>query len=167
MIVNGYRHSFKLPVVVVRANNVYGIRQFPEKLIPRCIMSLIEGKKIPLHGDGRNVRHYLAATDFAAALVLLAQKGKIYETYNIGSREEYPNWEVVHFICEEFGADFSESIAFVPDRPFNDRRYSISWNKISELGWAPRHSLRTEIPKIVAWYKQNAPVLAKKLQKLT
>ncbi len=167
MIVNGYRHSFKLPVVVVRANNVYGIRQFPEKLIPRCIMSLIDGKKIPLHGDGSNVRHYLAAPDFAAALILLAQKGVINEVYNIGSREEYPNREVVKMLCEQFNVGFDDSVEFVSDRPFNDRRYSISWDKISQLGWTPRHSLKRDIPMVVDWYRKNAEALREKLNNLT
>jgi dTDP-glucose 4,6-dehydratase len=166
MIVNGYRHSFKLPIVVVRANNVYGIRQFPEKLIPRCIMSLIDGNRIPLHGDGSNIRHYLAAPDFASALVLLARKGLINETYNIGSREEYPNREVVRMLCDQFNVSFEESVKFVTDRPFNDRRYSISWDKISELGWSPKHSLRKDIPMIVDWYRKNADAVRDKLKDL-
>lgn len=159
MIVNGYRHSFKLPVIVVRANNVYGIRQFPEKLIPRCIMSLIDGEKIPLHGDGKNVRHYLAAADFASALVLLANKGIINETYNIGSLEEHMNRDIARMICEQFNASFEDSVKFVKDRPFNDRRYSISWKKISELGWKPSRSLPKDIPVIVDWYRKNADTI--------
>lgn len=167
MIVNGYRHSFKLPVIVVRANNIYGIRQFPEKLIPRCIMSLIDGKKVPLHGDGSNVRHYLAAPDFAAALVLLARRGQINEIYNIGSREEYQNREVVRMLCEEFNTTFEESVQLVCDRPFNDRRYSISWDKISNLGWAPMQSLKRDIPMVVDWYRKNADAVREKLKGLT
>jgi len=159
MIVNGYRHSFKLPVIVVRANNVYGIRQFPEKLIPRCIMSLIDGEKIPLHGDGSNVRHYLAAPDFAAALVLLAIKGKVNEIYNIGSNEEHRNRDIARLICEQFNTSFEDSVKFVKDRPFNDRRYSISWDKISHLGWKPKHSLPKDIPMIVDWYRKNADAI--------
>jgi dTDP-glucose 4,6-dehydratase len=166
MIVNGYRHSFKLPVIVVRANNVYGIRQFPEKLIPRCIMSLIDGEKIPLHGDGRNVRHYLAAQDFASALVLLANKGEINETYNIGSKEELPNREVARLICEQFDTTLEASVKFVKDRPFNDRRYSISWEKISSLGWKPKHSLPKDIPVIVDWYRKNAEAIRNRLEGL-
>jgi len=166
MIVNGYRHSFNLPVVVVRANNVYGIRQFPEKLIPRSIMSLIDGKKIPLHGDGSNVRHYLAAPDFASALVLLAREGKINETYNIGSREEYSNRDVVRMLCEQFNVSFDSSVEFVADRPFNDRRYSISWEKICGLGWKPRHNLRNDIPVVVDWYRKNADSMREKLKEL-
>jgi UDP-glucose 4,6-dehydratase len=166
MIVNGYRHSFNLPVVVVRANNVYGTRQFPEKLIPRTIMSLIDGKKIPLHGDGSNVRHYLAARDFASALVLLARKGEINEAYNIGSREEYPNREVVRMICEQFNAAFDDCVEFVADRPFNDRRYSISWEKISRLGWKPKCSLKDGIPTVVDWYRKNVDSMRVKLNDL-
>lgn len=163
MIVNGYRHSFKLPVIVVRANNVFGIRQFPEKLIPRCIMSLIDGKTIPLHGDGSNTRHYLAAEDFAVALVLLMNKGRINETYNIGSRDEFTNRDVARMICEQFNLSFESSVVFVPDRPFNDRRYSISWDKISEIGWKPRFSLPRQIPHIVDWYRKNADAMREKL----
>lgn len=163
MIVNGYRHSFKLPVIVVRANNVYGIRQFPEKLIPRCIMSLIDGQKIPLHGDGNNVRHYLSAPDFAAALVLLANKGVINETYNIGSTDEYANHEVARMICEQFNVSFENSVEFVRDRPFNDSRYSISWDKITALGWKPSHRLPNDIPIVVDWYRKNADVIRERL----
>lgn len=159
MIVNGYRHSFKLPVIVVRANNVFGIRQFPEKLIPRCIMSLIDGKTIPLHGDGTNTRHYLAAEDFAAALVLLIHKGVINETYNIGSTDEFSNRDVARMICERFNLSFDSSVAFVQDRPFNDRRYSISWDKISALGWAAKRSLPQQLPQMVDWYRKNADAM--------
>jgi dTDP-glucose 4,6-dehydratase len=163
MIVNGYRHSFNLPVIVVRANNIYGIRQFPEKLIPRCIMSLIDGEKIPLHGDGSNVRHYLAAPDFASALVLLVNKGVINEIYNIGSNEEHQNREIARMICEQFNTSFEESVKFVQDRPFNDRRYSISWDKISKLGWKPKHSLPKDIAMIVGWYRKNADAVRGRL----
>lgn len=163
MIVNGYRHSFKLPVIVIRANNVYGIRQFPEKLIPRCIMSLIDGQKIPLHGDGSNVRHYLSATDFAAALVLLARKGVINETYNIGSIDEYANHEVARMICERFNVSFEDSVEFISDRPFNDSRYSISWEKVTALGWKPMHRLPKDISNIVDWYRKNADVIRERL----
>jgi UDP-glucose 4,6-dehydratase len=164
MIVNGYRHSFKLPVIVMRANNVFGIRQFPEKLIPRCIMSLIEGVTIPLHGDGGNTRHYLAAQDLAAALVLLIRKGTINETYNIGSEDEYSNKEVAQMICNQFNCSFISSVEFIQDRPFNDKRYSISWKKISELGWEPKRHLPLEISSIIDWYRKNADSMSDKLK---
>lgn len=164
MIVNGYRHSFKLPVITVRANNIFGIRQYPEKLIPRSIMALIRGGKIELHGDGSNVRHFLSAVDFADALVLLARRGALQEIYNVGSRDEYQNRDVVQMICREFGARFDESVVFVRDRPFNDRRYAISWEKITQLGWEPKHRLSDEIDEIAAWYRKNANHVIKRLK---
>jgi UDP-glucose 4,6-dehydratase len=163
MIVNGYIHSFKLPVVIVRANNIFGTRQYPEKLIPRAIMSLLTGRKIPLHGDGSNVRHYLSAYDFADALALLARKGKIHEVYNIGAKEEYTNKDIVRLICRELNADFDASVRFVTDRPFNDRRYAISWEKISELGWKSQRRLKDELPSIITWYRDNLEETIKRL----
>ena len=165
MIVNGYRHSFKLPVVTVRANNVFGIRQYPEKLIPKSILALTQGDNICLHGDGSNVRHFLAATDIASAIVLLARKGVIHETYNIGSPDEFTNLQVARMICAEFGVDPAERITYVPDRPFNDRRYAISWDKITDLGWKPKHSLPSELSSIVAWYKKGANYLVRRMQR--
>jgi dTDP-glucose 4,6-dehydratase len=156
MVVNGYRHSFKLPVIQVRANNIFGIRQYPEKLIPRTVMSLLSGRKLPLHGNGTNVRHYLAAQDFADALVLLLKKGVLLESYNIGSPDELANRDVVAMICGLFGARFEDSVEMVEDRPFNDRRYSINWDKITALGWAPRRRLADELPGIIEWYRANS-----------
>lgn len=118
-------------------------------------MALLGGDKIGLHGDGSNMRHYLAARDFAAALVLLARQGVIGETYNIGSLEEYTNREVAAMICDAFGEPFEEAVRFVQDRPFNDRRYSLSWNKIAKLGWRPKQTLRGQIPVLVDWYRTN------------
>lgn len=166
MIVNGYRHSFNLPVLMVRANNVFGIRQYPEKLIPRTIMSLILGKKVPLHGNGRNVRHYLAASDFANALVKLIQFGAINEVYNVGSPDEYENCQVVRFICEEFEVNFNDAVEYVQDRPFNDRRYAISWEKIANLGWRPQLNLRTELPSVIRWYRENADHILQRMPDL-
>jgi dTDP-glucose 4,6-dehydratase len=166
MIVNGYKYSFGLPIIVIRANNVFGIRQFPEKLIPRSIMSLISGQKIPLHGDGANVRHYLSARDFAAALTMLVKHGIVNETYNIGSPDEFTNRQVAKMICNEFGLDFDAHTQFVADRPFNDRRYAISWDKISNLGWVPRHSLPVDISGIVAWYRDNAEILLQRMERV-
>lgn len=156
MIVNGYIHSFNLPVILVRANNVFGIRQYPEKLIPRCCISLIAGKKIPLHGDGSNVRHYLSAYDLAKAINLLIRHGSYHEIYNIGSSEEYTNKDVARMVCDAFDVSFSKFVMFVDDRPFNDRRYAITWEKITRLGWAAERNLHSEIPHLVDWYRQNA-----------
>ncbi len=156
IIINGYIHSFGIPVILVRANNVFGARQYPEKLIPRCCMALIKGEKIPLHGDGRNIRHYLSAHDLAEAIELISRRGKLQETYNIGALHEYQNVEVAQMICDAFGMSFADNIEFVRDRPFNDKRYSVVWDKIQALGWKPTRELRNEIPGIIEWYRQNA-----------
>ena len=156
LVVRGYIHSFKLPVVMIRGNNVFGIRQYPEKLIPRSILSLLSGEKIPLHGDGSNMRHYIAAEDMASAIALVAEKGVTGEVYNVGSNEEYKNVAVARLICEVMGKEYSECTEFVRDRPFNDRRYAINWKKISQLGWQPRRTLASELPNMVDWYRANA-----------
>jgi dTDP-glucose 4,6-dehydratase len=155
MLVMGYMKSFKLPVIKIRANNIIGIRQYPEKLVPRCCLSLIRGEKIPMHGDGKYIRHYLAVEDFVDSLMLLLNKGIIGEAYNIGSNEEYTNLEIATMICQEFGSILEDSMEFVADRPFNDQRYSVSVAKIEALGWKTRRSLKDEIPKLVEWYKAN------------
>ncbi|WIY70106.1 dTDP-glucose 4,6-dehydratase [Aquidulcibacter paucihalophilus] len=155
MIVNGYIHSFKLPVVMVRANNVFGTRQYPEKLIPRCCLSLIQGKKIPLHGNGKNVRHYLAAKDLAAAIELISHAGELHEIYNIGSPDEFTNIEVAGAVCNAFGLAFEDHVEFIKDRPFNDRRYAVVWDKITAMGWRPKYSFRDEVNDIAGWYRRN------------
>ncbi|MDP2182343.1 MAG: GDP-mannose 4,6-dehydratase [Actinomycetota bacterium] len=155
MIVGGYIHSFNLPVIMIRANNVFGARQYPEKLIPRCCLSLIKGEKIPLHGNGKNVRHYLAARDLASAIELVSRAGKIHQTYNIGSPDEFSNAEVAAKICEAFGVSFEDHVEFVQDRPFNDRRYAVVWDKITALGWSPKRTLKNEINELAAWYRLN------------
>lgn len=156
MIINGYIHSFATPVLMIRANNVFGTRQYPEKLIPRCCLSLIKDEKIPLHGDGRNVRHYLSARDLAEAVEIVALKGALHEVYNVGSPHEYQNVEIARMICDIFGKPFEDAVQFVRDRPFNDRRYAVLWDKITALGWRPRHDLASELPDIVSWYRLNA-----------
>lgn len=155
MIIKGYMHSFNLPIIIVRANNVFGKRQFPEKLIPKCCVSLLSGRRIPLHGNGENTRHYLSANDLASAVELIARKGGIHEVYNVGSDEEYRNIDVAKMICQAMGIDFSSAIHFVADRPFNDRRYAVVWDKITHLGWSPKFRLDQSIASIVDWYRNN------------
>lgn len=155
MVINGYKQSYKLPVIIIRANNIFGIRQYPEKIIPKFLLSLMNGEKLTIHGNGENRRHYLSAHDLAAALILLATKGKIGECYNIGTVEEYTNLEMASMLCGLFDLDPKQNITFVQDRPFNDRRYAIDWGRISKLGWAPQHMLKDELPLIAAWYAEN------------
>ena len=155
MIIAGYRRSFGLPVIQVRANNIFGIRQYPEKLIPKFTVLLLHGQKIPIHGDGGHRRHYLSAQDFAAGLAILARKGETGLTYNIGSDEELANVDVATKLCELLGKDIAKVAEFIADRPFNDRRYSISSDRIKELGWRTKRRLFDELPALVDWYREN------------
>ena len=155
MIIAGYRRSFDLPVIQVRANNIYGTRQYPEKLIPKFTVLLLNGRKIPIHGDGRHRRHFLSAQDFAAGLALLAREGRTGLTYNIGSDEELANIEVAGKLCELLGKDLNEVAEFIADRPFNDWRYSISSDRIRALGWRTKRRLLDELPALVDWYREN------------
>ncbi|MBZ0147490.1 MAG: GDP-mannose 4,6-dehydratase, partial [Pseudorhodoplanes sp.] len=113
------------------------------------------GCKLPIHGSGHNKRHYLAADDFARAVMLLVREGEFGEVYNVGSHEERTNLEMARMICDAFGHDVGEWVQFVEDRPFNDARYSIEASRIEALGWVPHRRLVDELPHIVAWYREN------------
>ena len=154
VIINSHKFSYKKEIITVRGNNVYGVRQFPEKLIPRSIISLLRNKKIPLHGNGKNIRYYLSAKDFARATCLLIKK-KNKGIYNVGSEESYSNIQVAKKICEILKKNPKKFIKYVKDRPYNDRRYSISIDKIRKIGWKPKNQLLQDLPEIVNWYKKN------------
>lgn len=154
MIVKSYNRSFGLPVVVVRANNIYGIRQYPEKIIPKFILRAINGLALQLHGDGSNLRHYLAANDLARALVLLVDKGKVGEVYNIAGDIELSNMNMAELINSIIEPK-TPVIEHITDRPFNDSRYAVSDRKIRTLGWGPKCSVVEDMPKIVDWYREN------------
>lgn len=155
MILRGYIQSYQEPIVIIRANNLYGIRQFPEKIIPRFICHMLTGRRLPLHGNGSNRRHYLSTRDFARAVLFVAEHGAIGETYNIGTDEEYTNLQMAELICDFFGRSVGEVVDFVADRPFNDGRYSISWAKLQAMGWKPQHSLRDDLGMLADWYASN------------
>ncbi len=156
MIVNGYKHSYKLPVTIVRSNNIYGIRQYPEKLISGCCLSLIKKRKFYLHGKGKQKRTFLYVGDFCKAIYkVIVSKKTIGKIYNIGSYEEFRNVDVVKLICSYLKVDFKKNIFFTKDRPFNDFRYSINFSKLEKLKWKPSVSLRDKIPELVDWYKRN------------
>lgn len=152
MIINSYKKSFNLPVIIVRANNIFGTRQFPEKLIPKFMMLLASGKKLTLHGSGKNRRHFLYARDFAKALVLLNEKGTLGESYNIGTMQEFENIEIAHKLCDLFGVRADDYITYIEDRPFNDARYAVTWDKIAALGWKPETDLLDQLPSMAKWY---------------
>ncbi len=154
IIINSYRFFAKNKIITVRGNNIYGTRQFPEKLIPTCIYNLLTGKKININGDGSNVRCFLSVYDFIDAILLLIKKNT-YGIYNVGNHHEYRNLEVAKLICNFLGKDFKKEIKFVKDRPFNDKRYSIKIEKIKKIGWRPKKSLIKDLPYIISWYKKN------------
>ncbi len=154
VIINSHKYSYKKEIITIRGNNIYGIRQYPEKLIPRCIISLLKNEKIPLHGKGNNIRHYLSARDFAKAVCLLIKK-KNRGIFNVGSYDSFSNIHIAKSICKILNKDPKKFIKFVKDRPYNDKRYSISSNKIRKLGWRPKSTLMVDLLDIIEWYKNN------------
>ena len=156
MIVNGYKHSYKLPVTIIRANNIYGIRQYPEKLISGCCMSLINKRKFYLHGNGKQKRTFLYVDDFCEAIYKIIINNKsVNEIYNIGSYEEFKNIDIVKSICNYLNVSFKKNIIFTKDRPFNDYRYSVNFSKVEKLSWKPTARFIDKIPELVNWYKNN------------
>jgi len=155
MIIMSYISSYKLPIIVLRPNNIYGVKQYPEKLIPKTINLLSNFKKIPLHGNGKNIRHYLSVNDLVLALDILVKRGKLYEIYNIGSNVFFTNLEIVELICNHLNLNVNNYIKFVDDRPYNDSRYAIDYNKLKKLGWKNNCSLLSDFPKLINWYKNN------------
>lgn len=154
-LVRAYFHTHGLEVTISNCSNNYGPYHFPEKLIPLIITNLTEGKKIPIYGDGMQVRDWLYVEDHCRAIDLIIQKGKIGETYCIGGESEKPNIEVVKTILNIFGKDES-MIEYVEDRKGHDRRYAINIAKIkNELGWQPEVSFEKGIKKTVEWFKTN------------
>jgi len=161
-LARAWQHTYGLPTIVTNCSNNYGPHHFPEKLIPLIILNALEGKPLPVYGDGANVRDWLYVEDHARALAIALQSGVPGETYNIGGHNEETNLEVVHAICDTLDrlAPGSRSrrslITFVPDRPGHDQRYAIDAAKIGrELGWTPRESFETGLEKTVAWYLAN------------
>ena len=140
LIAQSYYHSFKMPIIITRGNNVYGPNQYPEKLIPRFIELLRDNKKVTIQGDGSNIRAFLHSHDVARAFEIILEKGKIGEIYNIGSDEnqEYTVLQVAKLLIEKIKntKDYNEWITYIEDRPFNDKRYYISNQKIKDLGWS-------------------------------
>jgi dTDP-glucose 4,6-dehydratase len=140
LIAKSYYHSFKMPIIITRGNNVYGPNQYPEKLIPRFIQQLLQQKQVTIQGDGSNVRAFLHVNDVCTALKLILEKGQIGEIYNIGSDDnhEYTVSQVANILIEKITKtnDYSKWISYIEDRPFNDKRYYISNQKVKDLGWS-------------------------------
>ena len=141
--------------MICRGSNNYGPRQYPEKLIPLVVLNALHGDKLPVYGDGRQVRNWLYVEDFARAIDLVLDKGRPGEVYNVGGPSESENIDVVKRIVELTGRDES-LIEYVTDRPGHDRRYSLSSDKLKdELGWAPRMDWAAGLEHTVAWYRDN------------
>ncbi len=161
ILINSYKYTYKKEIIVVRANNIYGIRQYPEKLISTSMVNLIKNKPIPIHGNGQNIRYYLSALDFANALIILVKK-KDRGTYNIGSSYFEKNINIAKKICELLKKDPKKYLKFTTDRLYNDKRYSVSSKKIKKLGWKPKRNLIKDLPMILNWYKKNYKIFKKK-----
>ncbi|MFN4212391.1 MAG: dTDP-glucose 4,6-dehydratase [Microgenomates group bacterium] len=155
-LVRAYYFTYNLPVTISNCSNNFGPYQFPEKLIPLAITNIIDGKKVPVYGDGLYVRDWLYVEDHCEAIDLILHKGKIGETYFVGGlTEDISNLEVVKKILKIMGKDESY-IEFVADRPGHDRRYAIDWSKINkELGWQPKHNFDIALEKTIKWYIEN------------
>jgi dTDP-glucose 4,6-dehydratase len=160
MLVRAYHHTYGLPAVITNCSNNYGPYQFPEKLIPVVIQSVLARKPIPVYGDGMNVRDWLYVRDHAEALWQVLRQGANGETYNIGGHNEMPNLRIVELICDladefrpDLGGHSRQLISFVKDRPGHDRRYAIDASKIQQqLGWVPAHTFAQGIRETVKWY---------------
>jgi dTDP-glucose 4,6-dehydratase len=139
LIAKSYYHSFKMPIIITRGNNVYGPNQYPEKLIPLFIEQLLNNKKVTIQGDGSNVRAFLYVTDVCSAIKLILTKGQVGEIYNIGSDEnsELSVFQVAQMLISKIKNtdNYNEWISYIEDRPFNDKRYYISNQKVKDLGW--------------------------------
>ena len=149
-----YYTTFGVPVIVTRSSNNFGPYQFPEKIMPLFITNLLEGRKVPLYGDGMNVRDWLYVSDNCKAIDLVLHKGKVGEIYNIGGGYEIPNIKLTRIILKLMNKN-DNMIKYVADRLGHDRRYSLVSKKIEKLGWRPTKDFKVAIKETVEWYKNN------------
>ena len=163
-LVHAWFQTYKLPVLTVNSANNYGPYQFPEKLIPLCILNALNGKPLPIYGDGQQIRDWLYVKDHCTAIREILKHSQIGETYNVGGCNEKTNLEVVETLCaildelkpKSDGKSYAEQITFVKDRPGHDKRYAIDASKLrSEINWQPQESFETGLRKTVLWYLDN------------
>jgi dTDP-glucose 4,6-dehydratase len=169
-LVRAFHHTYGLPVTVTNCSNNYGPYQFPEKLVPLIILNALDGRPLPVYGDGLNVRDWLYVRDHCTAIRTVLQRGEPGRTYNVGGRSEKTNLEVVREICARVdrlapplpdGRPRADLITMVKDRPGHDRRYAIDDGRIAgELGWAPEESFETGLDKTIQWYLDHAEWVA-------
>jgi dTDP-glucose 4,6-dehydratase len=171
-LVRAYHRTYELPALITNCSNNYGPYQYPEKLIPLMLLNAVEGKPLPIYGDGGNVRDWIFVEDHCRGILTVLERGRCGEKYNLGGREERTNLELVDALCAELekvlpaasnpalarqGLDEYRALkTFVPDRPGHDRRYAIDDRKArGELGWAPRHDLHAGLARTVRWYLEH------------
>ncbi len=155
LLVRAYYKTYKLPVLITRSSNNYGPFQYLETLIPLFITNLLEGKKVPIYGDGNQVRDWLYVIDNCLGIDHVLHHGQVGEIYNIGSNNEKTNLEITRIILKELNMD-KKYIEYIQDRPGHDRRYSLDSTKLHNLGWAPRYEFSEAMAKTVQWYKDNS-----------
>ncbi len=149
-----YFVTYQLPVVITRCSNNFGPYQFPEKLIPLFVTNAIEEKKLPIYGDGQNIRDWIYVDDHCSAIDLVTQKGENGEVYNIGAGNEKTNLEITKYILNKLGKS-TDLMVFVQDRLGHDRRYSLNWEKIKALGWQPARTFEEAMDQTIDWYLAN------------
>ena len=161
-LVRAYFHTYRLPVLITNCSNNYGPRQFPEKLIPLMVLQAVDGRPLPIYGDGGNVRDWLHVDDHCSGLLRVLAKGRVGEKYNIGGGNERTNLQVVDAICDALDSlrprsgGYRALKTFVQDRPGHDRRYAIDASKIRrELGWSPRRTFEDGLHETVQWYLEH------------
>lgn len=154
LLARSYFVTYKLPIIITRSSNNFGPYQYPEKIIPLFISNALKNKKLPLYGDGMQMRDWLYVLDNCEAIDIVMHKGEIGGTYNIGGGKEITNLELAHSMLEILGKD-KDLIGFVKDRPGHDRRYSLDIAKIKSLGWRPRHDFREALELTIKWYGDN------------
>ena len=167
MLVKAYMDTYKFPANITNCSNNYGPYQFPEKLIPLIINNALHGKKLPVYGDGKNVRDWLYVEDHAKAIDMVQEKGRLFETYNVGGHNEKQNIEIIHIILDTLKEMLPEGdsrralvgedlITYVEDRKGHDRRYAIAPDKIkAEIGWEPETMFKEGIKRTIAWFFEH------------
>ena len=161
-LVRAYHHTYGLPTLTTNCSNNYGPYQFPEKLIPLILLNALEGKPLPIYGDGKNIRDWLYVEDHCSGIEAVLEGGRLGEVYNIGGNNEWTNIDIVNLVCARLDAlrpgpkPYRELITYVRDRPGHDRRYAIDSSKMkTELGWVPAHRFETGIEQTLDWYLQH------------
>ncbi len=149
-----YFVTYDMPVLITRCSNNFGPYQYPEKLIPLFVTNALENNKLPIYGDGKNIRDWIYVEDHCRAIDVVLRKGSNGEVYNIGAGNEKNNLEITRFILDKLGKP-DKLMTYVPDRLGHDRRYSLDWDKIKRLGWQPQHSFADAMTRTIDWYQNN------------